>query len=156
MFSVTAQATPGCTAQSEPQRETSRRLSYFQVNEKFHRYWSGNQIVNDEGKLENQLRFCPFDFAEIEYDERGHAHCLECGTIFPLPKTVLPKTDRTKAYENRKFMEQYRAGFMVEVEDGVRDRNTKGVQSQPQADPEPATDTKATGRRVSYRATSRY
>ncbi len=93
---------PDLTAGSEYQRDKEPKAVHFQVNFKYRRYWSQNQVW-DNDRLILELRDCPFCLAHIEHDERGFPHCLSCGTIFPLPRTV-QKLEKQRAYELREFL----------------------------------------------------
>ena len=154
MYSVT---TPGCTAQSEPQRVKEPKAVHvrFSVSFKYHKYWSGNQVYNQElEKLENQLRFCSACFDVIEHDHRGHPYCLTCGSIFPLPNPNNSKIERQVAYENRRFMNEYRQQFEGDDASRIR-RGSPSIQREEAADQQPAPEYSLGPVRKS-RTTSRY
>ena len=95
------------TALTASERDHLYRVSHFQVNFKFRKYWSGNTVFENHIPT-NQLRFCPDCRDVIEHDERGHPYCLTCGAIFPLPRKDRPSTalkaDRHRIAINRKFI----------------------------------------------------
>lgn len=120
---------PGLTAGSTNQRDPyAKAVQFYQVNFKYRRYWSGNTIFEDNKPIQ-QLRNCPFCLDHIEHDERGYPHCLTCGTIFPLPDSIFPRTNesaaRHKAANMRKFLRKIRA------DDNAKTGNRAGTETIP-------------------------
>ncbi len=82
---------------------------HFQVNYKYRRYWSHNQVLDGDTWI-LELCFCP-DCKEdnfIAHDERGVPVCPTCGLEFPKPKEPNEKSEKQKAYEMRQFIKKVR------------------------------------------------
>jgi hypothetical protein len=106
---------------------------HFQVNQKYRRFWSLQTVSEGEQEFQ-ELRFCSECKANnfIIHDERGHPHCPECGSIYPLPRQPKTTSDERRLHDNYDFLKDIR---FHEVEDPNEAGRTSRAEAKHQESP---------------------